>query len=318
MRLVYIVLATGLVLLSGLALWYQVTARTCPAPLYYRLGKIDTGFNVSPDEAKKYAKKAEERWEKATGRNLFIYDERADLTINYIYDDRQKLTDEERREREKLDKEWQKNETTKKQIEQLRIEYEDLSKLYQTKADAYEERLRKYNKEVNKYNDQGGAPADIYERLEEERQSLAAESTSLQKTADKLNALASKINKLSAAGNELVNRYNREVSNYNEKFGFVREFTQGDYKAKENKIDIYKFSSEAEVVTVLTHEFGHALGLNHVADENGVMYYLLRENMVEPVPLSAADLAEFNNVCGPEAGWSQKLRGFIKSLLIKL
>lgn len=301
-----------MVVAVGMTYWYKATASVCPAPIEYRIGDIDASFDLTESQARLYASDAETYWESIADRELFKYDEDSSFTIDFIFDERQATANSEETQRYDLDKKWEESEKIKETVESLQADYQSLSNSYRADVSAYEKRLGEYNSEVNKYNDRGGAPADIFKELEIERKSLGRESEKLNKTAEELNVVAKKINDLSERGNLLVNAYNQEVNEYNEKYGFAREFTQGDYH--ENNIRIYKFSSESELVTVLAHEFGHSLGIDHVEDESSLMYYLLGDTTEFPV-LTEDDILAFNSVCGRNETFTQKVRRVIRDLL---
>lgn len=315
MRTPFLVLLWMALVIAG-TYWYQTTASVCPVPLSYRLGDVDESFNISQDEAKSYIKEAEAVWEDRVNRELFVYDDEADLVIDFVYDDRQALANSEESRRLALDKQNEQNDIVLATIESAQQEYESLSLVYKEKVSQYEADLSKYNDEVNRYNDRGGAPPDVYVELDKKRQSLNAEASTLSDTADKLNKLVEKINSLTERGSQLVNEYNREVNKYNAEFGFEREFTQGDYQSI-GEIHVYKFSSQTELVRVLAHEFGHALGFGHVEDGSSVMYYLLEDTNSDPV-LSEEDVVMYDAVCGKSESFGQKARRTIRELLNKL
>ncbi len=315
MRSPYFILLTVTLLFFAGSTWYRTTANECPVPLSYRLERIDLEFSLSREQALSYISSAEAVWEKQAGRDLFVYDEEADFTINFVYDERQETADAEETKRIELDDEKDRNEVIQAELANLQDEYEKLSISYQNRVSTYEARLSDYNKEVQTYNDRGGAPADVYGDLEAEASSLEAEASSLTRSAENLNSLATEINQLAEKGNSLVKQYNRRVSTYNSEFGFSREFTQGDYEG--GSINIYKFSDEAEVITVLAHEFGHALGINHVEGTSSLMYYLL-ENTSESPELSSNDKSVYFEVCGESVTWQQHVRAYIRAFLQKI
>lgn len=304
--------ALGLSLVVAGTYWYQSTAYICPTPLEYRLGNLDEQFGISSTTAREYIARAESYWEEATGRNLFIYNEDAEFTIDFVFDQRQEDANEQEISRANLDAKWVESEEVKSTIETLQAGYDELAREHKSDIENYEQRLTAYNERVTQYNDQGGAPADVFAELEQERETLNRLSSQLNETASELNQIAAEINQLGERGNQLVDRYNQEVKNYNERFGHAGEFTQGDYQG--DTINIYKFSSENEVVTVLAHEFGHALGLDHVEDETALMYYLLEDPNSLP-ELSTADLQLFNEVCGQEDTLAHEVRRIIRNLL---
>lgn len=295
--------------------WYKSTASECPVPLSYRLGEIDESFSISEFEALSYIKEAELIWEDVVNRQLFVYDESSDFVIDFVFDERQASANSEAEQREILDVQKEKNESVLRTVETLQAEYQVLSDGYKKRADAYEANLTEYNTEVSNYNDHGGAPPDVYEELGTKKDSLNEESTALSRMVVELNDLAEEINLLGERGSELVDSYNREVNDYNSEFGFAREFTQGDYQKE--KISIYKFSSGTELVNVLAHEFGHALGIDHVEGSSSLMYYLLEDTHESPV-LSGNDILAYQSVCGMTETFEQKIRRVIRELLTKI
>jgi len=298
------------VLIVG-GVWYTRETAVCPVPLHYQLGSLDEQFNLSEAEAIDHIRAAETVWEAATGRELFVYDETADFTIDFTFDERQALADSEEANRTQLDSAQEQNEELRQTIAALQAEYEELSTNFEARREVYEADLAAYNSKVQQYNDRGGAPKEVYTALAEERDGLNATAQSIGVTADELNELAADLNRLSAEGNRRISTYNEEVNTYNDQFGFVREFTQGDYQR--DNINIYKFSDTVELERVLVHEFGHALGIGHVEGTSSVMYYLLEEPAQPPV-LTSDDLAAVVAVCGTGDELRYKLRAWVQSL----
>jgi len=292
--------------------WYQSTAQECPTPLYYRLGELDASFDLSPEAAKQYVAEAEAYWENITRRDLFVYDDTADFTVNFIFDDRQEFANEEENLQAKLDDQRTESEQIKEVIEGLQEDYDELAAAYETRVSNYESRLSAYNAEVNKYNDRGGAPAEVFSQLEDERTELNQIAESLSNTATELNDFAARINELGERGNRIVEDFNHNVDLYNDRFVTEEEFTQGDYTG--SAINIYKFSNDNELMTVLGHELGHALGIGHVDEPGSVMYYLLGDTS-RRTPLSESDIEAYYSVCGQTESLEQRARAYIRSLL---
>lgn len=298
--------------LLGTSYWYVSTENVCPIPLSYRIGTIDEGFAITEMEAIANIAAAEAAWEEATGRDLFRYDDTSNFTINFIFDDRQAMADDEAMRSAALDQQRADNIAFFEGIEELELTYDQLATAYENQIVAYENRLQTYNQTVSRYNDQGGAPANEFERLQREQEALDAEAEALQARATELNELANRINTLGAEGNRLIDAYNRQVAAFNRDFGYSREFTQGEYRG--DRINIYKFSSDAELNTVLAHELGHALGIDHVADDQALMYYLLTDVSENP-RLTDADKAAFARACASEGSFGHELRQLIRQVL---
>ncbi len=282
--------------------FYYIAEAICPVPLSYSLGTIDEKFDLSADEARLAVNEAESVWENATGRNLFTYAEDGDLTVNFVFDERQEFVNEEDEFKEKLDATENVSEAIKQTYEDLVEQYNKLKSQYNDKVNAYETKLEAYNAEVEKYNKKGGAPADVYELLSKQKDELDAEQTSLNTLSGKMNVLVKEINNIGEKGNSIVNTYNQGVIAYNKTFGEPREFTQGDYTNK--VIKIYSFEDAEELKQVLVHELGHALSLDHVENKESEMYYLIGDQPSDAA-LSEEDLAEFERVCGNKSIWDQ-------------
>jgi predicted Zn-dependent protease len=311
MKISYIMI--GLFALTvPLTIWYTSTAAQCPAPLSYRLGTIDESFSLSEAEAKADIEAAVAVWEESVDRDLFVYDEAADFTVNFVFDERQEALNQEQTERQELDGTRDQNNAVLEQVESLQSQYDDLAQTYKANVAQYEQDLAAYNADVNTYNDRGGAPPDKFSELEAERVRLSRVADNLSSTAAQLNTLVSEINELGERGNQLVNDYNKEVHVYNEEYGFAREFTQGDYQGVE--INIYTFTDKNELINVLTHEFGHALGIGHVETSGSVMYYLM-DGTDSVTDLSTDDTLAFLEVCGATESLGQQVRRTIRSFL---
>lgn len=311
MRFPFVVALVTSLAVAG-TFWYQSSAYICPVPLTYRLGQLDSHFTISREDAIARLADAERAWEEKTGRELFQYDEQGTLVVDFVFDDRQAEANAENSERKVLDEKFSETETLKETIENLEKEYEEKTKTYEANVAAYEVDLSRHNDRVKRYNDNGGAPPNIHADIERERQALDTRLQELNADADTLNKLGQSINALGQKSNELVEAYNKEVETYNREHGFSKEFTQGDYQ--DSKINIYTFTSDEELISVLTHEFGHALGIEHVDDDSSIMYYLLKEDGSTPV-LNNTDLEAFTATCGTGDERLPKLRRLIREFI---
>lgn len=302
MRSLFSVMLITTVLFAG-GYFYNLAQAVCPIPIAYRIGELDDRFGLSLDEAKVAVAEAAEVWEVATGQNLFTYDDTADFTVNFVYDERQAFVSEEVAFSERLENAENINDALTTTYERLVSEYDTVKATLDRDTADFEVRLAAYNAAVAEQNDSGGAPPEVFAELNATRDALAAERARLNAAGEQLNALVDEINKLGEKGTQLIADYNETVGEFNERFGEAREFTQGDYR-NDGRISIYTYKNERELQTVLAHEFGHALSLDHVAGEASVMYYLIGGQPAE-LTLSAEDLAEFNRVCGDMNLWDK-------------
>ena len=313
MRGVYFIslLATGI---FGTAYWYTSTAYLCPAPITYRLGELDSRFPVSTAELRAVFTEAEAVWEGATKRELFRYDESSDLAINFIFDERQQLASTEEEWRIKLDQDQTTYETLLVEVKDQAARYQSEEASYNIRREKYEADLRAYNQKVEEYNKEGGAPPEVYQALQEEAKGLGEQLWELTKNERMLEALSTEINTSGEKGNAKIAAYNEEVLQYNQVFGTLQTFTQGDYER--TRINIYKFTDTAELTQVIAHEFGHALGVGHVAGEASVMYYLMTDKAAPA--LSQTDTEALVAICGLDQTQASKIRHIIRTALQKI
>lgn len=295
----YILILLITVLASG-GYIYSVASLVCPTPLPYRLGTIDASFNITEADAKRVLADAAAVWEAEATEPLFVYDEEANFTINFVFDERQEAADLQSSLRHQLDKTQSVTEDLESRQERLVAEYTAAAEAYDTAVTTYEERLDAYNAQVASYNEAGGAPPEAFAELEAQAEELEAERRELNRQADALNEQGAEIAALGEKGSAIVDAYNRGVLEYNDRFGEGREFTQGTYQL--DRIDIFSFVDEDELKLVLAHELGHALTLDHVENNESIMHFLIG-SQPSPLALTAEDQAEFHRVCTDYRWW---------------
>ena len=117
----------------------------------------------------------------------------------------------------------------------------------------------------------------------------------MNREASAINALSKELNTLLERRNAKAAEYNKVAEDYNKKYNRSLEFNQAEYTGKE--INIYQFGNRKDLILALSHEFGHALGMNHVENPKSVMYYLTGINTEGGPSLSKEDMVELNRVC---------------------
>jgi hypothetical protein len=302
------------VLFSG-GYWYYTALAGCNVPISYTIGSVDSRFGLTDEEIRNAVSSAESLWEDGTDRNLFTYAEDARLTINFEYDERQAMTNAQTEFEEILDSKETMSESVKSQYEKLVREYNTLRATYEKSVSAYETKLESYNDEVADWNTRGGAPKDVFERLQDTQDSLEAEEDRLNARSRELNILVRKINTLGSEGNSLITDYNSLVHEYNDRFSESAEFTQGEYK--DDVITVYEYGDKDELVVVLAHEMGHALGIEHVEGATSIMYHHMEEQILAN-GLSLYDRSAFTESCGTKGDMEhllQYLRETLEALL---
>ena len=312
MRSTYALALIVTLLFSG-TYWYQSTSYICPIPVSYRLGTIDPSFNISRADATAALQAATNVWEDTIGQDLFVLADQADVTVSFVFDDRQATANQQTSAEQRLDAIASENETLRSTIETLQATYNSMQSNFVDRRASYDNAVAAYNEQVRQINDRGGATEVEFAALEGTETELQQESQALQVVASELNQIADQLNALSAQSNRLIQSYNQDVGRFNDQFGTGDEITQGEYIST-GEINVYKFSSEAELVSVLAHELGHALGIAHVDEPGALMYYLLEEGSETALSLAPADTSAYNAVCQPDT-WDFKLRQIIRTYL---
>lgn len=260
-----IYLAIPLFCIAG-AIYYFGPQKPCVRPITYYVRTVNSDFGITTLKAEKIATEAASIWNTAAGRELFIFDQGGKLPIDFVYDERQKLSTEATKLESTLG-------STENKITDLKLEY-------QAKEREYEKRLAAYNSNLEIYNQ--NRTKEGYDRLIQE-QALLTED-------------AARIKSLISEHNQLVEEVNKNIEKYNSNPLIGREFEAGLYTEDSSgkRIDIYEYKNDTELLRLITHELGHALTIDHNDNPESIMYSL---NTGKSIELSAEDFAALKEVC---------------------
>lgn len=271
-----------------------LAAGPCDIPKTWSVGKVDPQFGLSEQMVAQYGKEATQVWNEAHPENtLFVYRENGgDVKLNFVYDERMQTTIRNQRLKRTITQGREELTDLRETIGSLRAEYEDLESTIETLTNAYNSRLNTYNKEVAYWNSQGGAPKDVYARLERMKTGLEDDRNSLNVKISYYNELGERVRTYGEDHNEIVVSLNEQITALNDSAG--REFEEGIYDPNDNTITVYEYASPAALKRVLIHEFGHAISIGHVEGESSIMYPV---NQGKNLTLSDEDLAALQAVC---------------------
>ncbi len=282
--------------ISAYFIYQNIPTDPCKTALRYSIGRFDKEFGISEIEFKNYIAEAEQVWEKVLARDIFVYESDADFKINLIYDERQLETVQKQKTEFGLSAVEESFKKLDVQFSLFKSNYEVKVKTYENALAIFQNRKSVYDTKVSEWNSKGGAPKNVFESLETERIYLNSEASRLNAEVSSINAMTRQLNTLLEERNKKASEYNRVARNYNEKYGEGLEFNQAEYSSG-GQINVYQFNNKKDLVLALTHEFGHALGMDHVENPDSVMYYLTDANAETTVTLTSEDLAELNRVC---------------------
>jgi hypothetical protein len=226
-----------------------------------------------------------------------VYDPKGPLKINLVYDDRQNATDTLKKLGYGITNERTSFNENKVKYDSMKASYAANKASFEKRMQAYKTKLSAYNATVQSLNENGGIPPDQLSDIKQQQLLLNAEGTNVRQAQTDLNALVDQLNALGMVLNRQAKALNVQIdqtNNVSQSLG--DEFEEGQYVSDDHgiAINIFTFDSPEELVRVLAHEFGHALGLNHVDDPSAVMYYL---NQGKPDELARSDVDAVASLC---------------------
>lgn len=278
MKLFKNIIYYGIIIFAVWFAWHTYTKTPCDRVIEYDIS-FDDRFRISQDEFISYVERAEEPWEDAAGRELFKYVPGSKFKINLIFSEEQ--------ERLYLGNDISFDlDVQQSDLDFLKSRYQNSVNRYELGLREYNNRVSKYEKDVEFWNTQGGAPTVTFKKLQQE-------SNNLKKKFQEVERLRMNANQLAEESNQEVQEFNNGVQDFNKLFMDPKQFDAGDTDGTE--VNIYSFDGPQELMTLITHEFGHVLGIDHVDDESAVMYFLLNESnkggVLKTADINALDLS---------------------------
>ena len=272
-------------------------ADLCSPPVSYSIQSIDPRFKITAADLKSDLLQAEDIWEKPSQKDLFVFaSSSGDMRVFLVYDIRQQATEDAQATVKKL-------EAIKKAFDTIHARYVDIGndielqqKQNNAEFTAYFANFDQFNLDVRVLNEHGGASEVESKNFTDRKDVLTKRFAELKATQNSLNDRIRRFNILGDLLNTLTTALNIYVVKFNATFADSQAYEEGVYRqtGRDRTITMYEFVDSAHLIRALAHELGHALGLNHVADTDAIMY---QSNLGSSTVATPADLTALSAVC---------------------
>lgn len=254
----------------------------------YKIGTIDPRFGLSRQDVEKLTREAVEIWHQGTGKQWFVYDDKAQLTINFLYDERQQRTVEVHKNINQLERIEQQRQQQHASITPEKQRLEQRWKEIQAQQRQYNANVRQYNTLQQQYAEQNLLhQPNIQAQLNEMHQRLRYEEEQLNTTINRFRMDETSLNFKIDHFNQLTDQHNQTVAKIKQRFP-PHQFHKGIFNGRE--INIYQYWTTGDLRLTLAHEFGHALDLDHHNDPQGLMYPMAQDQDADNFKLKSSDV----------------------------
>lgn len=253
--------------------------------LRYRIAEVDPRFKLSVEQVKAISQQATQVWKDGTGKDYFVYDPNAQLTIHLIYDERQYESEQRREHLSRLETNQQQWLNKKKQLDQIEQEVLQNKQILDQKQLQLDQQIQYYNQERQLAQRSPSSSVNA-EYFQQRQQHLQQNVEQLQQEIGQYNQKISQLNQQIDELNALDQQLNASVKQYKQRFQ-PHLFHKGLFNGKQ--ILIYEFESEDDLRLTLAHELGHALGLQHTDDPHALMHPVMKDQDIAHFRLTQAD-----------------------------
>ncbi|MGM0589018.1 MAG: matrixin family metalloprotease [Bacteroidota bacterium] len=271
----------------------------CEKLLTIRVGQVDPRYSISQQELKDIIQDVASLWNSAIHQPVVSYTPQGSIPIHLIYSKKQQQLDNRERISDRIDLQQQRMDRIKAGHDSIAQSYRELKYEYNDRLNRFNRIINDYNRTVQRINTRGGANPKQDSLLHQQKMRIDSLKQRLDQFRLEVDNKRNLVNDLAATINRLAAQANADVQRYNQQYGRIHKFNQGRYSkdARGERIDIYQFSNRHDLRMVITHEVGHALGIDHVSNPASIMYYLRDQQDIQDLKLTAEDIAALKKQC---------------------
>jgi len=277
----------------------STVSEECEETITWRFGFVDSRFDIDKDSLKTIVQHVSGLWSGAAGYSVIAYDPEGEVELNFYYTDQQQYTDDEQELSDRIARLRQRYYSQNVIYQRQENLFERKERLFNEKQTEYNADVVVYNQTLNRIQTTGVRTRELDEQLKRLKREIEFQELELEILRNELHEQEQELQNLSEELNLRADAVNELVYQYQKRFSSWRTFYQGVYLnvAGERKINIYQFDDADRLTLLLAHEFGHALGIDHVGNPKSVMYYLTDRQDSRNLKLSEEDIRAFQLRC---------------------
>lgn len=306
MIFVTIFLAAGVYIFQPISAGVEAFSKNmpCSQPLHYTIGNIDPRFSITKAELEKAVETAVSVWNAGNETDMIARREgdpvQGDIIVRLVYDDRQDRTDREIRFRERIRSQQIRLDRQQLQHEQRRELFDERTSDYRIFAEQTTAQLNELNEWIKVKNDSGGFAGTDLGQFKQMKKDVEDARADVSRKQEELDQLARSINTEMDELNVKFDAHNKMIEQYNEEFAGDLRFAKATYQKTSagGVVTVNQFMNDKELVLIIAHELGHALGISHLSRPESIMYSQMGGQQLNPsIQLTQTDIIAVKNLC---------------------